>query len=343
MSEDLSRSILAMLRMRHARILSPRAAPLMTMILLGLQMIAEAGEIDPAQIPGPTTQPISNFVRFQEDGHGGGDMQVAFARYRNDDGLQLDLMPTIHVGEPQFFRVIVKSLPDYQVVLFELVAPRGVPPTEEGVNSQQRQIARECDLDNQGPHMDYTRKMFVHADLMLEDIEKLEVAAHGPLKNPIGHGPTLGAAKSVRDTQGSRAVFNDLQMAKTAPTLERSRLMRRAYARLLTAAARPAPGETFPPGTEVLVGARNDKVMSVLDEQIAAGKRKIGILYGAAHMVDLEHRLFAHGFQRQSMAWQTAWSVAPDGSPTTQAGGNSQRQRGTPLQPDIRSPLSPRN
>jgi hypothetical protein len=33
--------------------------------------------------------------------------------------------------------------------------------------------------------------------------------------------------------------------------------------------------------------------------------------------VDLEHRLFDMGFKRESLTWQTAWTVAPDGTPTT--------------------------
>jgi hypothetical protein len=69
---------------------------------------------------------------------------------------------------------------------------------------------------------------------------------------------------------------------------------------------------------EVLVGARDEKVMKVLGEQMAAGKKKLAVLYGAAHMLDLEHRLLQMGFKRQSVLWQTAWTVAPDGTPTTQ-------------------------
>ena len=47
----------------------------------------------------------------------------------------------------------------------------------------------------------------------------------------------------------------------------------------------------------------------------------MAILYGAAHMVDLEHRLLAAGYRQRSIQWQTAWAVADDGTPTTRPAG----------------------
>jgi len=69
---------------------------------------------------------------------------------------------------------------------------------------------------------------------------------------------------------------------------------------------------------EVLVGARNDEVIRVLSRQMGDGDKNLAVFYGAAHMVDLERRLFEMGFKRQSLVWKTAWTVEPDGTPTTQ-------------------------
>ena len=98
----------------------------------------------------PTTQPLTNFVRFDEDGHGGGKMQAAIGHYVNGDGISVDLLSTTHIGQQAFFRDLSKRFPKYDSVLYELVAPRGVPADEEGVNDQQRQIARDCDLEKPG-------------------------------------------------------------------------------------------------------------------------------------------------------------------------------------------------
>jgi hypothetical protein len=244
-------------------------------------------------------------------------MQAAVGRYVNDDGTQVDLLSTMHIGEPAFFRGLAKQFPKYDAVLYELVAPRGVPPTEEGVNDQQKRIAEDCELENQGPHMNYDRPNFVHADLSLEEIEKLEIARNGTFKGALGDGPGLKAARSKADTAGDQQVYDDKKAAEKASPAERVRLLRRAYSRILAVTVEPAPGKTFPAGMDVLVGSRNDEVIRVLSKQISDGKKNLAIFYGAGHMMDLEHRLFDMGFRRQSLTWQTAWTVAPDGTPTT--------------------------
>ena len=292
----------------HARFC---VALLMIISAFGITDFARAADV-------PTTQPIANFVRYVEDGHGGGKLQTAVASYVNDDGVHLDLLSTAHVGETAFFRDLSKRFPKYDAVLYELVAHRGEEANEEGVNDQQKQIADDCGLENQGPHMNYDRKNFVHADLDLEDLQKMEIARHGTFKGALGEGPGLKAARDKRDTAGDGKIFADTQAAVKSTPAEQTRLLRRAYSRQLAITSHVEDGETYPRGMEVLVGARDEKVVKVLGEQMTAGKKNLAVLYGAAHMVDLEHRLFLLGFKRQSVTWQTAWTVAPDGSPTTQ-------------------------
>ncbi len=287
----------------------------------------------------PAGPPVgASFVRFAEDGHGGGQMQTAVGSYRNDAGVTVDLISTVHIGDAAFFRQLAKRLNGYDAVLFELVAHRGEPATEEGVNDQQARIASDMSLENQGPHMNYDRPQFVHADLDLEDIQKQETAAHGTFKGALGEGPGLAAATSADDTAGVRPVYADLAAAKAvakANPRERTRLMRRAYSRLLAVTAEPAPGSTYPAGMEVLVGARDQHVMDVLGQQVEAGKVHVAILFGAAHMVDLEHRLLSHGYARRSLTWVTAWTVAPDGTPTTRPTTQPVPPRPTPPRPSV--------
>ncbi len=268
----------------------------------------------------PSTRPADTFVRFADDGHGGGRMQVAVARYRGPGGVTVDLLSTVHIGEAAFFRQLARRFGGYDAVLFELVGHRGQPATEEGVNDQQARVAADMALENQGPHVNYDRPTFVHADLDLEDIQRQEVAAHGTFKGALGDGPGLASATSPDDVAGLRPVYADLVAAKAVAKSnprEHTRLMRRAYSRLLAVTAEPPPGQTYPAGMEVLVGARDRRVMDVLAQQVAAGKTHVAILFGAAHMTDLESRLLRLGYERQSLEWVTAWTVAPDGTPTT--------------------------
>lgn len=283
-----------------------------TPLAVGLTLACLAAAAEPPPPP--------PFVRYTDDGHGGGAMQTAVARYANNDGVTVDLVSTAHIGDAGFFRQLATRLKTYDAVLYELVGHRGEPATEEGVNPQQRRIAAEMSLENQGPRITYDRPTFVHADLDLEDILRREKALHGTTKGALGEGPGLASATSTRDTAGLKSVYNDLKAAKAArPTngREYTRLMRRAYGRLLAFTADPAPGKTYPAGMEVLVGDRNQHVMSVLGEQVEKGRRHVGILFGAAHMPDMDRRLIDHGYRRTSIEWTTAWTVAPDGSPTT--------------------------
>ena len=55
--------------------------------------------------------------------------------------------------------------------------------------------------------------------------------------------------------------------------------------------------------------------MRVLYQQLRAGKKKIAIFYGAAHMPDFDKRLKEElGMMRISSEWIDAWSLADDGS-----------------------------
>jgi hypothetical protein len=60
----------------------------------------------------------------------------------------------------------------------------------------------------------------------------------------------------------------------------------------------------------LIVEDRNQAALKVLQKQLAAGKKKIAIFYGAAHMPDFEKRL-ADDFdlKRQDVTWITAWDL----------------------------------
>jgi hypothetical protein len=50
---------------------------------------------------------------------------------------------------------------------------------------------------------------------------------------------------------------------------------------------------------------------------LAAGKKKIAIFYGAAHMPDFDKRLKEDfGMKRTTSEWINAWNLADDGSAT---------------------------
>jgi hypothetical protein len=62
----------------------------------------------------------------------------------------------------------------------------------------------------------------------------------------------------------------------------------------------------------VIITERNKMALKVLKEQLAAGKKNLGIFYGAGHLNDMDERLRKDfGLTPVSITWMTAWNLAP--------------------------------
>jgi len=60
----------------------------------------------------------------------------------------------------------------------------------------------------------------------------------------------------------------------------------------------------------VILTDRNKVALKVLARELAAGKKKLAIFYGAAHLPDLEERMIEKmGFERKATRWVTAWKL----------------------------------
>ena len=66
------------------------------------------------------------------------------------------------------------------------------------------------------------------------------------------------------------------------------------------------------PAGSTLISGRNQVALDVLRKEIAAGKRKIAIFYGAAHMPDFQTRLRNEfGLTPVGTRWLVAWNLKP--------------------------------
>jgi hypothetical protein len=62
-----------------------------------------------------------------------------------------------------------------------------------------------------------------------------------------------------------------------------------------------------------LITGRNQVALDVLRKQLAAGKKKIAIFYGAGHMADFQKRLGADfGLTPAGTRWLAAWGLKAD-------------------------------
>jgi hypothetical protein len=64
-------------------------------------------------------------------------------------------------------------------------------------------------------------------------------------------------------------------------------------------------------GGTVIITERNRKAIGVLDREVAAGRKNLGIFYGAAHLAEMEKELGKKGYLRTGERWLTAWDIKP--------------------------------
>ncbi len=102
-------------------------------------------------------------------------METSIARYVPADpskkGPIVDLISAVHVGEKAYYKALDKAFENYDVVLYELVAPEGTRVPKGGgerrgvVSGIQGGMKDILKLEFQLEQVDYTKKNFVHADM----------------------------------------------------------------------------------------------------------------------------------------------------------------------------------
>jgi hypothetical protein len=62
----------------------------------------------------------------------------------------------------------------------------------------------------------------------------------------------------------------------------------------------------------VLISDRNEAALKVLRKEIAAGKKRLAIFYGAGHLADMDKHLRQDfGLKPVEITWLTAWDLQP--------------------------------
>ena len=64
-------------------------------------------------------------------------------------------------------------------------------------------------------------------------------------------------------------------------------------------------------GGTVIITERNKKALGVLDREVAAGRKNLGIFYGAAHLSEMEAEMEKKGYHRTGERWMNAWDIKP--------------------------------
>lgn len=264
------------------------------------------------------------FARINEDEQGQPRaLQVAIASYGLKSGfrqIRVDLISAIHIGDQAYYVDLNERFKTYDALLYELIAPKDAIVERDGshpkgiISNAQVVMKNMLDLHFQLDEVDYSARNFVHADLSPEELsqsmdergESLYVyfwrlfyaVMNQYAKDPLGLQDVkkLSAAMASGSDNSFKVLF--AYELVNADNLEE----------ILGVDADSA-----------VIGARNQRAIDVLREQVKSGKNNVAIFYGVAHMPDMEQRLMEQlGFAYLDTTWVDAWQLASP--PGDQAG-----------------------
>jgi hypothetical protein len=295
--------------------------------LLFLLLVSPLRADTPNGKPADAKKAVSKFIRLQRnDQKQPTALETAIVRYvpaSGEGGLTVDLIAAVHVGDKAYYEKLNKQMERYDVLLYELVAPQGTRIPKGGKRDSDNPLAliqqmtkTMLGLELQTEQVDYTKKNFVHADMSPE-----QMAAAIKDRGDDGLTLFLGVAADLLRQQNLQQRKQQKEPAKEADVdplallldPEAGTKLKRTMAEQLGDLESGAGnlGQTL---NTILVSDRNKAALKVFQTELAKGKKKIGIFYGAAHMPDFEKRLREDfGLKRDSDQWLKAWDLEKPG------------------------------
>lgn len=274
-----------------------------------LVLAAFAPGQEPTDAPDRTP---SDFVRFVREGDGG-HLDTAITTYRKDD-VELILFGAVHIADAACYQALNDRFAACEVLLYELVAPEDSRPTknrDEGFNPLsmlQHGLKTSMELAFQLDVIDYQAPNFVHADMTPAEFEQ-SMAERGETLLSLMLNMMMAGMEMQQDMidSGKAAEFAGIDLVKAFRSGEGRHTLRIAFASQLEELEKLAAGGGKEGGSTLLEG-RNEKCLHVLQREMAAGRNKIGIYYGAAHLPHMERRLVGDlGFCKVGHEWLVAW------------------------------------
>lgn len=240
-------------------------------------------------------------------------LQTAVASYRKPgdaSGLVVDLIGAVHIGEPEYYRELNQLFKHYDALLYEMVTDPelGIPdPEERGVSpvsTIQVGMKEMLELTFQLDEVDYKAANFVHADMTpAEFFDTMNSRKESVLKmffQSLGSGIAMQSAGRGGDVGLLAALISE----------NRAKGLRRAFADQMQMMDGQMAALTGEDGKSTLITERNAKAFQVMDREIKAGKKKLGVFYGAGHLKDMHERLVKqYGMQLVETKWLDAWGL----------------------------------
>jgi len=244
-------------------------------------------------------------------------LQMSIVTYVSQDhgsAISVDLVSAIHIGDPSYYAELNERFRDYDVLLYELVAPQDAVANNRleqrkgFLSNAQIGMTKMLSLSFQLDEVSYDQANFVHADLSPSELrqsmddrgESLYVyfwriffaSLDEYAKDPLGLKDWALLSAMLASDQGDSL--------KTMIAYEMTNLDQ----------VQDILGED---SGSAIIGARNERAVEVLQREAESGAQHIGIFYGVAHMPDLEARLVNQlGFVYDKTVWVDAWQLGPE-------------------------------
>ncbi len=258
-----------------------------------------------------------NYIRVTRDDHGNPlALETSVVRLvpqgNEHPGLAVDLISAVHVADKGYYEALNKRFADYDVVLYELVAPEGTVVPKGGLERNRNALSAVQNamkdllaLEYQLSGVDYTAKNFVHADFSPDEFSK-SMEAKGESFWTIFF--RLMAAGMVQQASNPEKA-NELDLLMAMFDSDRAVKLKRIMADQFSDMGLIVTAFNGPEGS-TLITERNKAALKVLAKEIDEGKKKIAIFYGGGHMPDMEPRAIADfHLKRDNQQWLEAWNL----------------------------------
>ncbi|MBR0238026.1 MAG: hypothetical protein IJQ39_08045 [Thermoguttaceae bacterium] len=241
-----------------------------------------------------------------------GSLDTAVRKFVGENGVCVDLVGAIHIGEKSYYKELNKLFEDYDVVLYEIVAEEGTrpEPSKEDkapgsvIGFAQYQFANLLGLVHQLEHIDYTKENMVHADLSPKEFAEAQKARDDGFAALYFRemGFNMARKSKASDSDDSKVIMAFFKK-------DRKRALKDALADQFSTMDSEQAMKGTSDGTSIITDRNNrvlEKLKGILDE---GSKKKIAIFYGAAHLPEFSEKLKSD-FNMKPQDDQTIWIKA---------------------------------
>ncbi len=255
-----------------------------------------------------------DFLRFVPLAPGEGHLDTAVKHYaRKADGVEVSLIAVVHVGDAAYYDLLQKRFQAYDAVLYEMIREGGIeaesqPGTAHPISQLQIGMKNLLGLEFQLDRIDYRQPNFVHADLDPDSFARLQAERGETIFGLLLKAALEEHRKLAADPS---AGLNPFALLFALTSNNRAHQLKYLLGRQMSEMEAVLAGLDASEdgrGSAILSG-RNEHAIKVLQEQIAQGRRRLAIFYGAGHMPDFAQRLRQLDFQPATDEWITAWNL----------------------------------